>query len=100
LPRFLDAALLRHAQVSALPNPESFNVEGLRIWIARPDRGNYSIGGSGSRAWGDLYQSPAPEESSGINALLRSIFGWQRVNLAKFDLIAIKPRQNLDAITR
>jgi hypothetical protein len=47
MPRFLDAALLQYTQISALPNPENFNFEGLRNWIVRPDRGNYSIGGSG-----------------------------------------------------
>jgi len=65
---FLDAALLHYTQISALPDPESDNVESLRVWITRPDCGNYCIGGAGSHAWGDLHELQRNKSRSGNDA--------------------------------
>lgn len=99
---FLDAALLHYTQISALPNPESNNLESLRDCITRPGCGNYSIAGAGSDAWGDFYEWPSDPEPfwQRCKLLLRSIFGWKNADLAKFDLVATQPQQNVDAITR
>jgi hypothetical protein len=98
---FLDAALLQYTQVSALPDAENMNVQALRTWITRPDCGNYCIGGAGSGAWGSLYEPKADPKSfwQVCKTLLRGIFGWKRLDLPKFDLVATHPQQKVDALT-
>ncbi|KAK0703019.1 hypothetical protein B0T26DRAFT_756609 [Lasiosphaeria miniovina] len=44
--------LVLYSQVSALPEPETLNVNTLREWLRRADCGAFSTRGAGSDAWG------------------------------------------------
>jgi len=97
-----NAALLQHVQISALPGPDSCNVENLRIWLMRPECGNDCIGGKGSDAWGDIYDAekdPKPL-SRRILLLLRSIFWPRKESPNKLDLVSARPYQKVDGLTR
>jgi len=97
-----NAAVLQHVQMSALPDPDSSNVEELRKWIRRADLGNYCIGGAGSDAWGKL-ENPEKRRKSlmeQVVQLLRSIFWPQRASPSRPDLVSTLPHRNMDGLTR
>lgn len=97
-----NAALLQHEKMSALPEPDSCNIEELRKWIKRPEYGNYCIGGHGSDAWGDLYSKeklPDPLMQR-IWLLLRSIFWPPKAPPNTLDLVSTRPLRNIDGLTR
>ncbi|KAH7110731.1 hypothetical protein EDB81DRAFT_954024 [Dactylonectria macrodidyma] len=96
-----NASLLQHAQISALPEPDSDNVECLRQWLGKADGGNYKIMGKGSEAWGD--QTRRKEEiplSKRILPLIYSIFQPQEPTRTDLDLVTTQPRQKVDGLTR
>src|SRR5215469_5026652 len=95
-----DDALLQHANVSSLSDPDSCNVESLRTWLKRPTLGNYCVSGFGSEAWGSLYQ---PEEEISLSQrfllFLRSIFWAQNAPTKKLDLVTTRPPRKVDGFT-
>ena len=74
---FIDRALVKYAQASALPEPSSSNMSELVRWLRdqHPGRGNLKVRGPGSEVWGDQYSHP-PRPTGGqlIRSLLRTIF--------------------------
>jgi len=98
----IDAALLQHVQISALPEPDRCNVESLQAWLSRPDCGNFCIGGQGSKAWGDLHERPKDPDPfpTLIKRLLLSIFWASNPPPKKLDLVATQPYRNIDSFTR
>jgi hypothetical protein len=100
-----DKALLRHAQISAMAQPNESDVKILCEWIRRESlsKGN-PIDGKGATAWGDiLTQKPYRNLFRGIlDALLRFLRLQTDKNhktLVK-NLIKTQPRQEMDAFTR
>jgi hypothetical protein len=98
-----DQALLQHAEISRLSDPERCNVESLRTWLKRSPCGNYCISGAGSMAWGDPCD---PEEDIPLAKrfllFLRSMF-WTPIRNAptrKLDLVTTCPPQKVDGFTR
>jgi hypothetical protein len=88
--------------MSALPEPNNYNVEGLRVWLKKATAGNYCIGGKGADAWGDLY---APEENpksllQHFLLVLRNFFRAQRGIPNRPDLVAIRPLPQMDRFSR
>jgi len=49
-----NAALIQFSQISALPQPDGFNIDCLRGWILDPEMGGAKIKGSGRSSWGKL----------------------------------------------
>ncbi|KAH7011101.1 hypothetical protein EDB80DRAFT_384078 [Ilyonectria destructans] len=96
-----NASLLQHAQISALPQPDSDNIECLRQWLGKADGGNYKIRGKGCDAWGDQTQ-PTKEIplSKRILPLIYSIFHPQEPTRTDLDLVTTQPRQKVDGLTR
>lgn len=97
-----NAALLQHAQMSALPEPNNYDVEGLRVWLKNPNTRNYYIGGKGADVWGDLY---APEENpksllQQFLLVLRNFFCAQGGIPNRPDLVAIRPLPQMDRFSR
>jgi len=98
-----DEALLQHAKISRLSDPDGGNVESLRTWLKRSPCGNYCISGAGSTAWGDPCDS---EEdillSKRFLLFLRSMFWTPTRNepTRKLDLVTTCPPQKADGFTR
>lgn len=96
-----NAALLQYSQVSALPEPDSYNIESLRVWLKREGDGHYFIKGAGDDIWGNLYEREKDRKSlmRQFLQLLRSIFWSQKAPPNKLDLVATRPPQNIDGLT-
>jgi len=97
-----NAALLQYSQVSALPEPDSYNVESLRVWLKREGDGHYFIKGAGDDIWGNLYEREKDRKPlmRQFLLLLRSFFWSQKAPPNKLDLVATRPPQNVDGLTR
>jgi hypothetical protein len=100
---FSDEALLQYSQVSALPEPESYNMKNFRMWLRDPNAGHFSIGGSGEQnTWGDLYkveENPGSLKWQFVKLLWNLI--WPRSPPSNdLDLAATRRPQNIDGFTR
>ncbi|RYP04176.1 hypothetical protein DL764_004627 [Monosporascus ibericus] len=97
-----NAALHQHAQISALPHPDSDNIKTLRQWLKRPDCGNHCIGGKGIDAWGlnDEDDPPSKPLTQRILPLFISLFRPRPPPVDRLDLAATCPRPPIDGFTR
>jgi hypothetical protein len=100
----IDEALLQFSQVSALQQPEGYNVDSLRTWLRHPEAGNFCIGGKNEQnTWGDLYTNDAPP-----NSLPRQFwlmiwrFFWSSNSSSKsdLDLASCMPPRKIDGFSR
>jgi hypothetical protein len=92
---FIDDALIRYAQITAMPHPNYSNVESFRTMIFKRIFGVDGIRGAGNFAWGDPSER-LPETRPLVNEILpflSSIF-WKRDRpLDKRDLVTVQPLQ-------
>ncbi len=98
-----DAALLQHAQITALPEPSYINVEAFRLALRRrTDTQKESVSGSGSSAWGDLQKKPEAVKpmAAEIWPLIRSLFLGGDPDKDDRDLVTVHLPENLDGFTR
>lgn len=98
-----DAALIQFAQINALPQPDSFNIDSLREWITGLRMGGGKIKGSGKCAWGNIEKDQQKEDKS---------LGWHLLRLIKSpfwaptpeevcpDLVTPHPPEKIDGFTR
>ncbi|CZR59927.1 uncharacterized protein PAC_09822 [Phialocephala subalpina] len=87
-------ALLLFSQISALPEPETYNVKSLRDWI----RESFSVSGPGSETWGDLHRGESLKRQT-----WRSLIGdliWPQEKPTDLDLVLTDPPRAIDPITK
>ncbi|KAH0557186.1 hypothetical protein GP486_005022 [Trichoglossum hirsutum] len=100
----LDEALLQYSQISALAEPDIYNMKNLRKWLRHRNAGNFCIGGDGEQnIWGDLYTDP----DEGAVSLWRQFwtviwtFIWpQPLPTNDSDLVMTRPTNRVDGFTR
>jgi len=90
---YIDQALLQFSQISALPDPESFNTRTLKRWLL--DAAWRNIRGPGSASWGDVSQEDERKPDSllfQIIGLFGSLIFLQRDSKEhKYDLVITDP---------
>ncbi|KAH8660975.1 hypothetical protein BGZ60DRAFT_115900 [Tricladium varicosporioides] len=99
-----NAALLQFSQVSALPEPDTYNMKSLRKWLRHPGFGDFCIRGNGEQStWGDLYKDP----DAGLPSLWRQFwlvvwaFIWpQPPPENELDLVVTRPQSKIDGFTQ
>lgn len=101
-----DKALLRHAQISAMPQPDADHVNGLCEWIRRDGCGDDAIEGECASAWGDFNASkPHFSKPREILHSLGQLLGF-RERIQKEDkklikkLVKTHPCKKSDTFTR
>ena len=91
-----DEALLQFSQVSALPEPEEFNVMSLRNWIA----GSFAVRGPGESTWGDTSEPvPLVPRRRQCMKLIGDLF-WNQQKPDGLGLVSTDPPRPVDPITR
>ncbi|KAE9364222.1 hypothetical protein N431DRAFT_421083 [Stipitochalara longipes BDJ] len=99
-----NAALLQYSQISALPEPDTYNMKNLRKWLRHERLGGLSISGNGEQnTWGDLYEDPdegRPTLWKQFWMLLWTLI-WPRPPPADdLDLVVTRPQGRIDGFTR
>ncbi|KAH8660977.1 hypothetical protein BGZ60DRAFT_530968 [Tricladium varicosporioides] len=98
-------ALLQYSQISALPEPDPYDMKNLRRWIRHPHYGNWCIRGDHreENTWGNIYEDPDE------NLSLWNLFGhmvWAFFWLKPppegedLDLVATRSYTQVDGFTR
>jgi hypothetical protein len=100
----IDEALLQFSQVSALQQPEGYNVDSLRTWLRHPEAGNLCIGGKNEHnTWGDLYAEypPSPSLPQQFWLMIWRFF-WASNSSSKqnLDLASCMPPRKVDGFSR
>ena len=99
-----DEALLQYSQISALPQPESYNMKNFRRWLRHEGGANMVIGGKGEQhTWGDLRKDPFEGKPGLWKQFWRLIwnFIWtQPQSSDDLDLVATRPSGKIDGFTR
>ena len=99
-----DEALLQYSQISALPEPESYNMKSFRKWLRHDDGGRFSIRGGGEQnTWGELYENPdagKPSLWTQLWILLRNLVSMQPPSSEDLDLVMTRPSGRIDGFTR
>jgi len=97
-----NAALLQHAQLAALPEPSTQNVECFRDSLCRTDLGNYFVAGSGSTSWGAMWEDKQRSQPirQRLWLLLRSVVWAPSRPPTRPDLLTTRPQRNVDGFTR
>ncbi|TVY27492.1 hypothetical protein LHYA1_G003220 [Lachnellula hyalina] len=97
-------ALLQYSQVSALPEPDTYNMKNFRKWLRHADNGNFSIGGEGEQhTWGDIYEDPDEEDFSPWKRFWKIIWTliWtQAPPTSDLDLVVTRTPRKIDGFTR
>ncbi|TVY68720.1 hypothetical protein LSUE1_G007147 [Lachnellula suecica] len=98
-------ALLQYSQVSALPEPDTYNMKNLRKWLRHADNGNFKIGGQGEQStWGDLYQDPDNEISFSpwrrFWKVVWALLWTQAPPPSELDLVMTRAPHKIDGFTR
>ncbi|KAF1962753.1 hypothetical protein CC80DRAFT_541911 [Byssothecium circinans] len=95
-------ALLQYSQISALPDPDPYNIHSLRNWIRHEDGGAVGILGEGSKVWG----KPTTKVNVSLWRQFRTLL-WTLVwpqgpptDKEYYDLIATRPPSKLDGLTQ
>ncbi|TVY81533.1 hypothetical protein LSUE1_G006740 [Lachnellula suecica] len=96
-------ALLQYTQLSALPEPENYNMKSLRMWLRNPDAGDFCISGTGEQdTWGALYDEEAEEPFlfRQFLTLLGRLLWPKPPEKGDWDLVATRPPRKIDGFTR
>ncbi|EPE35222.1 hypothetical protein GLAREA_10919 [Glarea lozoyensis ATCC 20868] len=97
-------ALLQFSQVSALQQPDNYNVESLRTWLRNKDAGDFCIGGRNEHhTWGDLYSTdpPPPSLSHQFWQMIWRFFWHSSTSTKKnLDLASCVPPRKIDGFSR
>ncbi|KAI9861065.1 MAG: hypothetical protein M1813_005494 [Trichoglossum hirsutum] len=100
----LDEALLQYSQISALPEPDVYNMKNFRKWLRHKKAGNFCIGGVGEQnTWGDLYTDPdegAPSLRRQFWTVLWTFIWPQPPPTNDLDLVVTRPARKVDGFTR
>ena len=106
--REYNKALLQYNSLSALPQPDEYNVETLRLWIKRGFGGGASreaIRGNGSAAWGDINKTQGTVSSlKRFLPMIKLLFWPDKKDLDPKspcrDLLRVQPCRDLDSFTQ
>jgi hypothetical protein len=95
--------LLQYSQLSALPEPENYNIKTFRKWLREPKAGNFCIAGHGEEnTWGDLYGNEEDEPRLLLQffKVLWRLFWPKPPEKGDCDLVATRPSRKVDGFTR
>ncbi|KAF2786556.1 hypothetical protein K505DRAFT_259640 [Melanomma pulvis-pyrius CBS 109.77] len=96
-------ALLQYSQISALPEPDPYNMLNLRKWMRHEDGGNYLIRGDGEEAWGDYAKSSDVDASSLWSqfwTVIKRLVWLKSPAEDDLDLVVTRPRSKIDGLTK
>jgi hypothetical protein len=96
----LDEALLLYSQISALPDPDTFNMLSLKNWLLRRDCGNAKVRGEGGNAWGDLHVREEKQTRRSFWTLLWALIFPGPAPPNHLDLVVTRPQKDVDGFTR
>jgi hypothetical protein len=101
---FLDEALLQYSRISALPEPDPFNMKTLRKWLQHKDTAGFDIGGAGEQhTWGNLYVDPDEDgipRMESVWALFMALFRPPPHPKNDLGLVVMAPRTKLGRFTK
>lgn len=93
---------MQYSQISALPEPDSYNVKEFRKWLRHSERG--SIGGAGEQnTWGPLYEDPDEGTRSlwkQFKTAIWTLIWSQPPPTNDLDLVVTSPQRQIDGFTR
>ncbi|KAF1924860.1 uncharacterized protein M421DRAFT_95190 [Didymella exigua CBS 183.55] len=96
-------ALLQYSQVSALPQPETYNMSSLRKWLCREDGGNCRVrdGKRADETWGPLTDTGASDTLwNHLRVVLKSLI-WSDPSPQEYpDLAVSHPGIKIDGLSR
>lgn len=95
--------MLLFTQLSALPEPENYNINTFRKWLRDPAGGHFCIAGNGEQhTWGDLYDNDGEEPHlvTQFFKILWRLFWPKPPEKGNYDLVATRPSQKVDGFTR
>ncbi|KAI9773865.1 MAG: hypothetical protein M1840_006091 [Geoglossum simile] len=100
----LDKALLQYSQISALPEPDAYNMKNFRKWLRHREAGNFCIGGDGEQCtWGDIYTDPDKDAVSLWKQFRNVLWAFvcpQPPPADDLDLAVTRPASKIDGFTR
>ena len=100
----IDEALLQYSQISALPEPETYDMKSFRKWLRHEEAGKFSIRGGGEQStWGNLYENPDADKPTlwkQFRELLRNLIWMPPGSSDNLDLVMTKPSGRIDGFTR
>jgi hypothetical protein len=100
----LDDALLQYYQISAIPEPDPYNMKYLWKWLTDDDAGKYGIGGMGEQCtWGDIYYVPPKHHKSPLRKIVMAL--WRLVwplpaPKSDLGLVVMEPPETVDRFTQ
>ncbi|CAG8953878.1 hypothetical protein HYFRA_00010839 [Hymenoscyphus fraxineus] len=92
-------ALLQFSQVSALPKPETHNLNSLMKWLINPDAGDQCINGGQERyTWGNICGKEPPPKS--FKEVIWSLIWSKPDPPCTLDLASTHPKAPVDSLSR
>jgi hypothetical protein len=93
--------LLQYSQISTLPEPEAHNTKTLRKWLGSSSGNHFQCKGQGEeKTWGDPFRvDDDPSMAQQFWTLLKSFF-WSHPPSDRLDLVAARPKEEIDGFTR
>lgn len=89
--------------MSALPEPDPYNMLNLRKWMRHEDGGNYLIRGDGEEAWGDYAKNSdvdAPTLWNQFWTVIKRLIWLKPPAEDDLDLVVTRPQSKIDGLTK
>ncbi|KAJ4347488.1 hypothetical protein N0V95_005409 [Ascochyta clinopodiicola] len=96
-------ALVQYSRVSAMPDPESYNMSSLRRWLMRDDGANGKARGTDGpdTTWGDLKDTGVPDSlRMHFRTVVVALFLSKPPPKVDLDLVVTYPKSNIDGLSK